>query len=67
MPAYYSVKIRVRTENEKGVIKTHVEPILVAAETPEDAAYKAREYYGQTMTDYTIDSTSITKYLAVID
>lgn len=68
MAAYYSVKVRVRTvHSDTGKVKEHIEPYIVSAETPEDAAFKTREYYGAESRDYTVESVSATKYIAVID
>ena len=67
MAAYYQVKLKIKTEDEKGKIKTHTELVLAADETPEGAAYKAREYYGTSMIDYTVEAVTETKILAVID
>jgi hypothetical protein len=65
--AYYAVKVVVTTESENGRLKNHTEMHLVAAETPEDAAFKTREYYGSETRDYTVDDVKKTKYISVID
>lgn len=67
MAAYYQVRVKVKTEDEKGRIKAHTEMYLVAGETPEDAAFKTREYYGAETRDYSVESVNETRYLAVID
>lgn len=68
MPAYYIVKVKVRTTNdESGKVKEHIETFLVGAETTEDAGFKTRGYYGSETRDYDIASVSETKIIAVID
>lgn len=67
MAAYYTVKVAVTTESKNGRPKNHTEMHLVAAETPEDAAFKTREYYGAETRDYTVDDVKKTTYLSVID
>jgi NADPH:quinone reductase-like Zn-dependent oxidoreductase len=67
MAAYYAVKVVVTTESENGRLKNHTEMHLVSGETPEDAAFKVREYYGSETRDYTVDTVNKTKYLSVID
>ena len=67
MPAYYAVKVVVTTERDNGTLKQHIEMHLVGAETPEDAAFKTREFYGAETRDYTVEDVKKTKYLSVID
>jgi hypothetical protein len=62
---YYSVKVKVRTETENK-IKEHSELGIVSAETPEDAAYKVREYYGA-LPDFEVSEVKETKIIYIID
>jgi hypothetical protein len=67
MAAYYAVKVVVTTQKENGNLKNHTEMHLVAAETPEDAAFKTREFYGSETRDYEVADVKKTSYLSVID
>lgn len=67
MKKYYLVKIKVKTETDTGRIKTHTELGVIAAESTEDASFKAREYYGTGMADFDISEVKESNILFILD